>query len=41
MSLSKGSEAAATEAEKALDKEKLFERCEFINSPKVREETSV
>lgn len=34
-------ETAAREAEEAVDWEKLFDRCEFINSAKVREETGV
>lgn len=34
-------EAAVGEAERAVEWEKLFERCEFINSVKVREETGV
>lgn len=35
------SEKSPDEAEKAVEWEKLFQRCEFINSAKVREETSV
>ncbi|KAL1850166.1 hypothetical protein Daus18300_013034 [Diaporthe australafricana] len=35
------SEKSLDEAEKAVEWEKLFQRCEFINSAKVREETSV
>lgn len=34
-------EIAAREAEEAVGWEKLFERCEFINSAKVRDETGV
>ncbi|KAI0134986.1 alpha/beta-hydrolase [Daldinia grandis] len=34
-------EAAGTAAEQAVKWEKLFERCEFINSEKVREESGV
>ncbi|KAI1652711.1 alpha/beta-hydrolase [Daldinia decipiens] len=42
VSLRKGeNEAASTAAEQAVKWEKLFERCEFINSEKVREESGV
>ncbi|KAI1079502.1 lipase [Whalleya microplaca] len=42
VSISKnGDETTATEAERAVRWEKLFERCEFINSEKVREEIGV
>lgn len=34
-------EAGTSEAEEAVEWEKLFDRCEFINSAKVREETGV
>ncbi|KAI1466956.1 alpha/beta-hydrolase [Daldinia caldariorum] len=36
-----GSEAVGTAAEQAVKWEKIFERCEFINSEKVREESGV
>ncbi|KAI1382425.1 alpha/beta-hydrolase [Hypoxylon crocopeplum] len=42
VSISKGgNEAGVTEAEKALGWEKLFQRCEFINTERVREELGV
>lgn len=41
VSLTKDGEVAVTEAEKAVSWEKLFERCEFINSEEVRGETGV
>lgn len=41
VSLAKDGEVTATEAEGAVSWERLFERCEFINSAKVREETGV
>lgn len=39
--LAKDGGDVTTEAEKAVSWEKLFERCDFINSAKVREETGV
>ncbi|KAI1205860.1 alpha/beta-hydrolase [Annulohypoxylon truncatum] len=36
-----GNEATTTEAERALRWERMLERCEFINSEKVREESGV
>lgn len=39
--LAKDGKVTATEAEKAVSWERLFERCEFINSAKMREETGV
>ena len=37
----RGSNAAATDGQKAVEWEKLFHRCEFINSEQVRAETGV
>ncbi|KAI2471288.1 alpha/beta-hydrolase [Annulohypoxylon bovei var. microspora] len=41
VSVSKDGNEVTTEAEQALRWEKMFERCEFLNSEKVREESGV